>query len=137
MPINDFEVFCTGAGANVISQSQYLALAALTQGFGAGTALSSQANKVWRQSSFIAAAIAAFTANNANVNVLDDGNLNEFIANFQTALGLYLQSQSAGTSVIRTRLSAPTTYYVNASTGNDANPGTSSSPWATLQHAAN
>ena len=35
-------------------------------------------------------------------------------------------------------LSAPTTYYVNASTGNDANNGlTSGTAFATLQHAAN
>jgi hypothetical protein len=39
--------------------------------------------------------------------------------------------------VIRTRLLANTNYYVNPSTGNDANDGSLATPWATLQHAAN
>lgn len=37
---------------------------------------------------------------------------------------------------LRTRLTTNATYYV-ATTGNDSNPGTSGSPWLTLQHALN
>ena len=35
------------------------------------------------------------------------------------------------------KLTANTTYFVNAGTGNDANVGSAGAPWATLQHAYN
>ena len=38
---------------------------------------------------------------------------------------------------VRNVLMANAQYYINASTGNDSNPGTSGSPWLTLQNAVN
>jgi hypothetical protein len=50
----------------------------------------------------------------------------------------YLESGAGGGGGSgRTLLTANTSYYVNSSTGSDSNPGTSGSPWQTLQHAWN
>ena len=55
MPDNDFLSFAGAVGANVISQADYASLPAQETGFQAGTAISGQLNKVWRQSSIMAA----------------------------------------------------------------------------------
>uniref|UniRef100_UPI000572A6A1 hypothetical protein n=2 Tax=Pseudomonas nitroreducens TaxID=46680 RepID=UPI000572A6A1 len=88
MATNDFLPFAGGAGANVLTQSAYLALTALrSNGFSAGTAQSAQLNKVWRQSSIMAAAVAQMISDNAGVDVLDDGSTATILANLKTAVG--------------------------------------------------
>lgn len=62
MAANDFLVFGGGAGANVITQVSYSGLAARTSGFQSGVANSGQLNKVWRQSSIMAAVLGQFIA---------------------------------------------------------------------------
>ena len=66
------------SGANVITQSEYAALSNLTTGFVTGIAQSNQANKVWRQSSSMVAALANVLSGAANAGAgadfLDDGN---------------------------------------------------------------
>lgn len=96
-PINDFKAFATSAGANVESQAAYELDPSLSVGFATGVANSSRLNKVWRQSSFIAAAIAQFVAN-AGPNVLDDGNINNFLDLFLNAKNGFYTKNIAGNS---------------------------------------
>jgi hypothetical protein len=83
---NDFLPFGVGAGANVLDQAAYDALAARTAGFSAGVAKSIEANKVWRQSSFIASVLAQFIADTTGEDVLDDGNAVALQATLRRAL---------------------------------------------------
>lgn len=53
-----------------------------------------------------------------------------------TALATYMASKLPAIGAIRTILTAKTEFYV-ATTGNDSNPGSLASPWATIQHAMN
>ena len=75
MPVNDFLTFGLDPVANVINQATYAALSARNTGFVAGLADASQANKVWRQSSFMSAVIAKFISDTLGVDVLDDTDL--------------------------------------------------------------
>lgn len=86
MPTNELLPFATGGGANVMSQSDYAAMAARLVGFSAGTALSPQLNKAWRQAAFAAAMIGEFTADYGGADVLDDGDVATFEANFDAAI---------------------------------------------------
>ncbi|WP_322073320.1 hypothetical protein [Burkholderia cepacia] len=86
MATNDFLVFGGGSSPNVIDQPSYAALAARLAGFQSGTALSAQLNKVWRQSSIMAAVLAQFTANFSGQNSVDDGTTATLLANLQAAI---------------------------------------------------
>jgi len=87
MPTVDYLPVATAGGANVDSQADFAGSGYQTDGFQVGIALPQQANKVWRQSSMIAAMIATFISQTLNINVLDDGNLSALLANFVAALG--------------------------------------------------
>lgn len=78
--------FATGVDANVEDQADYAVAAFLTNGFSAGIANSAQLNKVWRQSSFMAAALANWISQETGQDVLDDGNLAGLIAKLQAAV---------------------------------------------------
>ncbi|HAJ4003278.1 TPA: phage tail protein [Escherichia coli] len=95
MAKNDFKTFATDRNANVMSQEEWEALPALLSGFTAGKASSAQVNKVIRQASFIAAALAQYTANKSGLDVLDDGDLNGFISKMGTAFGKDFQALDA------------------------------------------
>ena len=126
MPQNDFIVFGGQTGANVMSQSSYLALPSRLTGFQTGIASSQQLNKVWRQSSIISAMIAQFICDQTGLDALDDGTIATLEARFIQALG----------HAARIPLTGDLQLYVSAS-GNDNNNGLSSStPFQTLQHAA-
>ena len=79
MAKNDFKAFATGKNANVMSQKEWEALPALLSGFTAGKASSAQVNKVIRQASFIAAALAQFVSDKTQRDVLDNGDLPGFV----------------------------------------------------------
>ncbi|EPA4097856.1 hypothetical protein ACQ0OH_002140 [Escherichia coli] len=79
MAKNDFKAFATDRNANVISQEEWEALPALLSGFTAGKASSAQVNKVIRQASFIAAALAQFVSDKTQRDVLDNGELPGFV----------------------------------------------------------
>ncbi|EKS1205374.1 hypothetical protein QA436_002627, partial [Escherichia coli] len=79
MAKNDFKPFATGSGANVMSQTDWEALPALLAGFQSGKASSAQMNKAFRQSSFIAAALAQFIADTNGTDVLDNGNFSDIV----------------------------------------------------------
>ncbi|WP_261531256.1 gp53-like domain-containing protein [Burkholderia multivorans] len=83
---NDFLPFATGPGANVVDQATYAALGALTTGFLSGTAQSVQVNKVWRQSSIMAAVIAQFIVGQTGQPAIDDGTTPTLLANFTKAV---------------------------------------------------
>ena len=100
MATNNFKPFATAANANVMSQADWEALPALLSGFTAGKASSAQVNKAIRQASFIAAALAQYTANKSGLDVLDDGDLNGFIAKMGTAFGKDFQALDATLSAL-------------------------------------
>lgn len=86
MATNDFKAFATSGGANVLTQAQYIALTTLiANGFQAGTAQSSQLNKVWRQASIMSAVLAQFVSDQTGLDVLDDGTTSNILANLKTA----------------------------------------------------
>ncbi|HCK1186200.1 TPA: tail fiber protein [Escherichia coli] len=95
MAKNDFKAFATDRNANVMSQEEWEALPALISGFTAGKASSAQVNKAIRQASFIAAALAQYTANKSGLDVLDDGDLHGFISKMGTAFGKDFQALDA------------------------------------------
>ncbi|MEL0569579.1 hypothetical protein WKR81_18015 [Citrobacter werkmanii] len=95
MAINNFKPFATAANANVTAQADWEALPALLSGFMAGKASSAQVNKAIRQASFIAAALAQYTANKSGLDVLDDGDLNGFVSKMGTAFGKDFQALDA------------------------------------------
>lgn len=100
MATNEFKPFSIAGGANIISQAEYEALAALSTGFSSGVAKASEINKVLRQASFIASALAQYTANKSGLDVLDNGDLNEFITKMTTALGKEFQALDATLTAI-------------------------------------
>lgn len=83
---NDFLVFAGGSSANVITQAQYAALAALLTGFQSGVAASNQLNKVWRQSSIMSAMIAQFIVDKSGQPAIDDGTTATLEANFELGI---------------------------------------------------
>lgn len=95
MVINNFKPFATAANANVTSQADWESLPALLSGFMAGKASSAQVNKAIRQASFIAAALAQYTANKSGQDVLDNGDLNGFITKMSAAFGKDFQALDA------------------------------------------
>lgn len=86
MATNDFLPFATGVGANVLSQTDYAALPAVSSGYQAGIAKSQQLNKTWRQSSIMSAVVAQFIVNQTGQNATDDGTTATLIANLLAAV---------------------------------------------------
>jgi len=86
MPTNDFLPFGTAVGANVMTQTDYLALTARSNGFSAGTAASAQLNKAWRQASIIASTLAQFIVDQSGQSAVDDGTTTTLEANLLTAI---------------------------------------------------
>lgn len=116
---NDFLPFATGAGANVVTQPQYAALSAVTNGFSAGIAQSAQLNKVWRQSSIMAAVLAQFIADEAAVSAIDDGTTATLLANLKTGVGnLATASMPAASTSVSGILKLATAALVNGGTDN-------------------
>ncbi|MBU9360039.1 hypothetical protein KTE52_27265 [Burkholderia multivorans] len=91
MANNNFKPFAAAGGANVMTQADYEALAALLTGFQSGTAKSDQLNKVWRQSSIMSAVLAQFIVDLTGQDAIDDGTTATLLANLKTAV----QAQSA------------------------------------------
>lgn len=85
-PVSQYLPVATGAGANVDTQANFAGSGYQTEGFGSGLAESKQFNKVWRQASMVAAAITQFIANQLAVDINDDGNLTNLIAQFTAAV---------------------------------------------------
>lgn len=87
MPTNDFKPFAVGGGATVVSQAIYAAaVTLLANGFQNGIADPAYLNKVWRQSSIMAAVLGEFIVDKTGENVLDDGTTAALVANLKTAI---------------------------------------------------
>ena len=122
MATTDILPFAIGGGANVESQATFAADPTTGTGFLTGTASSLKLNKVWRQSSFMAAVIANWEVS-MGYNVPDDGNLSNAVTNYNNALKslieinagqYYLDTGVANAYVIA--LSPPITVYTNGET---------------------
>jgi hypothetical protein len=86
MADNDFLPFAVGPSANVLTQAEYEALTAILQnGFQSGIAQSVQLNKVWRQSSIMAAVLAQFISDRTGQNATDDGTITTLLANLKAS----------------------------------------------------
>ncbi len=93
MATNKILAFAQDPGANVITDAEYAALTALlADGFLAGIAHSGQMNKVWRQTSVMAAALAQFMADNQATNIDDSLTVANLATYLKTAIN------SAGSS---------------------------------------
>ncbi|HHK9790153.1 TPA: hypothetical protein ACQZI9_004750 [Klebsiella pneumoniae] len=128
MPTNDFKAFATGNSANVISQADYLALAALVSGFSSGKASSSQVNKALRQATVMANVLAQFIADSANVDVLDDGNTAAILSNLKNSMpGRLLGVQVVTSSALITKSAGAKRWRIRAlgaGAGSSAAPAT-------------
>lgn len=114
MPLTvDFLPFATNVGANVETQGNFAADPQTGLGWTALTvAASNKVNKLSRQSQFMAVVLANFISQQANVNVLDDGDWSSDVTELGTAI-----AAAAGSS----------TFVVKANNGSDF-----ASPSATL-----
>ena len=86
MATNDFLPFAGGAGANVLTQAEWAALAEVATGFTSGILPSANLNKAIRQATIIAAMLAQFIADNSGQNAVDDGTTATLEANLKTAI---------------------------------------------------
>jgi hypothetical protein len=105
----------------------------LSTGFVSGEAISLDFNKAFRQPSFVGAALSQWINQElVNTPILDDGNLQEYINNFDAALLKRILSQ------VRIKATGAVTVYVSANSGNDANSGLSTSaPFRNIQTGIN
>lgn len=128
MPTNDFKAFATGNSANVISQADYLALAALVSGFSSGKASSAQVNKALRQATVMANVLAQFIADSVNVDVLDDGNTAAILSNLKNSMpGRLLGVQVVTSSALITKSAGAKKWRIRAlgaGAGSSAAPAT-------------
>ncbi|MEG1111435.1 MAG: hypothetical protein RSE65_12030 [Hafnia sp.] len=86
MPTNDIKPFAAAGGANVLTQAEYLALAALSTGFTSGKANSKEVNKAIRQATFISSVLAQFICDKSGSDVLDDGNVADLVTKLLSAI---------------------------------------------------
>lgn len=84
----DYLPVATGAGNLTDPQSTFAGSSYQTAGFQVGLAIPSQMNKVVRQSSMFAAALANYISQKLGISVLDDGNLSTLITNFALAIAI-------------------------------------------------
>jgi hypothetical protein len=94
-PGTDFLVYATGAGANVESMPAYQSDAQRDTGNLPGIARSSFNNRVQRQGAFVATAISTFVWEVLSIYVPDDGDLDNYVANFKAALRAYITPEGA------------------------------------------
>lgn len=83
---NDFLLFGTGSGANVMTQSDYALLAARLSGFVNGVADPTSVNKTLRQASLFFGMLAQLIVDKTGLPVVDDGTIATLEANFLSAM---------------------------------------------------
>ncbi|WP_139094041.1 hypothetical protein [Burkholderia sp. CCA53] len=121
MASNDFKVFASGPNANVMTQADYAALAALVSGFQSGTAKSEQVNKVLRQASIIAAMIGQFIVDKSGQSAVDDGTIATLESNFSASIqamgdARYAQLAGLATQVFSVANATASTHALNRQT---------------------
>lgn len=108
MATNEFLPFAAAGGANVLSQADWLALAARLSGFTAGVASSQQLNKAWRQSAAVAAAFGQFLNDYGGLDALDDANTANLVRDFARSLQAGKFSYAVATGSANAWTVAPT-----------------------------
>lgn len=90
MPTVDYLPFATGGSADVTSQADWVAASSgggyVQDGFSVGIAQPAEANKAWRQSTMVAAALATYVSQQLSSDVLDDGNLSALVTKIGNAI---------------------------------------------------
>jgi hypothetical protein len=86
MATNEFKAFATAGGANVLSQEEYLALAALSTGFQSGIAKSAEINKALRQATTGVAALTQFISEATDSDINDNGDVSALVTKLAAAL---------------------------------------------------
>lgn len=128
MATNDFLPFAGGAGANALDQADYEALAALSAGFTSGVAPSAACNKVWRQSTIMAAVLAQLIVDNTGQNAVDDGTTATLLANLKAATtGRLINVQTFTASGTYTPTAGTKSVVVEVVGGGGAGGGTTAS----------
>jgi hypothetical protein len=89
-PGTDFVVFACGGGANVEDMASYNADPQLQTGNLPGLARSNFNNRALRQGCFVAAGVSTFVWEVLSIYVPDDGDLDNWVANFKAALQAYI-----------------------------------------------
>lgn len=125
MATNNFKPFGISNGANVTSQADYEALAALLTGFTAGKASSAQVNKALRQGTVMASVLAQFIANASGNDVLDNGDTATLITSLIAALKAnsandFLQKTNNLVEIKNTGTAAQSAARTNLGLGNSA-----------------
>ncbi|HCR1927283.1 TPA: phage tail protein [Enterobacter roggenkampii] len=100
MATNDIKAFAAAGGANVLTQAEYLALAALSTGFTSGKASAKEVNKALRQATLVAAALAQFISDQGVVDVLDDGDVAGLAAKILSSINKTSQPLDATLSAL-------------------------------------
>ena len=101
MTQNHFKPFATGANAIVQTQEDYEKSTAVKEGFRKGLARSNEVNKALRQATSIAAAVAGFTAEKSEQDILDNGDIDTLQQQFETAIrtvSATLSAEAQGTA---------------------------------------
>jgi hypothetical protein len=111
---SEFLPFATATGANVESQADYATALTTAEGFSAGLASSAKFNKAMRQATFVAAALANWISVEANVAVLDDGDLAGFTSKITAALEVFIGGQGYLTTTDAAAEYAPLSAFTGA-----------------------
>lgn len=86
MAVNNFLPFAGGADSNVLTQTEYAALASRTAGFSSGVAKSAELNKVWRQASIMSSVLGQLINDMSGLDAIDDGSISTLLANLKTTI---------------------------------------------------
>ncbi|RAX14143.1 tail fiber protein [Photorhabdus bodei] len=114
MAKNDFKAFAIGENANTLSQEEYESSDFIEEGFKSGIARSERLNKVWRQSSVIAAVIGKYIAEKTGEDVMDDGDLEKLVAQLDLALKHKITTEIPAASLTQKGIS-----QLNSATNSD------------------
>ena len=96
MAYSDFLPFATNSGANVVPQSAFASDPFTGSGYASGLVRSDKVNKLWRQSSFVAASVALLISQQLDIDVLDNGDLTGFTANLTQSIAKIATSVGGG-----------------------------------------
>ncbi|WP_232832523.1 tail fiber protein [Photorhabdus sp. CRCIA-P01] len=114
MAKNDFKAFAIGENANTLSQEEYESSDFIGEGFKSGIARSERLNKVWRQSSIIAAVIGKYIAEKTGEDVMDDGDLEKLTRQLDQALKQKITTEIPDASLTQKGIS-----QLNSATNSD------------------
>jgi len=133
MATNDFKSFSGGGSANVLTQGQYLALAAslIANGFQTGLAPSNQFNKVWRQASMASSVLGDLIGGITGQNAVDDGTTATILSNLLASImrAGYVADTGTVNSYVATLVPAVLAYYDGMVVGfSTANANTTTNP---------